>query len=255
MLFKRLREWRERRIIRRFPVGEAQWQSAFARLPLLQGLADSERTRLRELVALFLHRKSVEAAQGLQLNTEMVLVIALQACLPILHLGLDWYRGWVSIVVYPQAFRPQRSFVDEFGVMHRRADLLSGEAWQQGVLVLSWADTEHAGELDGHNLVIHEFAHKLDMLNGAANGFPPLHAGMDRQHWSRVFSQAYDNFSRHRHHGIDAYAATDPAEFFAVVSEVFFERPRVLLKLYPEVYTLLSQFYRQDTLARLAHAH
>jgi len=250
-LIQRFRDWRKRRIIRRFPVSEAQWQAAFAQLPLLEPLNDGERRRLRELVPLFLHRKSMEAARGLVLDDHMVLVIALQACLPILELGLDWYDGWVSIVVYPEAFRQRRTHMDDFGVVHHSEDALSGEAWQHGEVVLSWADSAHAGEIDGHNLVIHEFAHKLDMQNGAANGFPPLHPGMDAGHWSKAFSQAYENFRHHHHHGIDPYAATDPAEFFAVLSEVFFERPQVIHHHYPEVYGLLRQFYRQDTLARL----
>ena len=249
-MFRFFRNWRDRRILRRFPVTEAQWQAAFAQLPLLDGLSADELLRLRELVPLFLHRKSLEAAQGLVLDDHKALVIALQACLPILNLGLDWYDGWVSIVVYPEAFRPVRTMVDEYGVEHRSQDALSGEAWGRGVVILSWADTEHAGVIDGHNLVIHEFAHKLDMLNGAANGFPPLHAGMDARHWSETFSHAYANFQHHQHQGIDPYAATDPAEFFAVLSELFFERPEVLHHHYPEVYALMQQFYRQDTLAR-----
>jgi Mlc titration factor MtfA (ptsG expression regulator) len=252
-MFKFIRDWRRRRIIRRFPVSEAQWQAAFAQLPLLDGLSEGEQSRLRELVPLFLHHKSLEAAQGLVLDDHKVLVIALQACLPILELGLDWYDGWVSIVVYPEAFRPQRTHMDEYGIVHRSEDALSGEAWERGVVILSWADAKHAGVIDGHTLVIHEFAHKLDMLNGSANGFPPLHAGMDARHWSRVFGHAYENFQHHHHHGIDPYAATDPAEFFAVLSEVFFERPQVLHHHYPEVYKLLRQFYRQDTLARMQH--
>jgi Mlc titration factor MtfA (ptsG expression regulator) len=254
-MFKAYREWRERRIIRRFPVDEAQWRAAFAQLPLLAPLNDEEKARLRRMVPLFLHHKSVEAAQGLVLDDHKVLVIALQACLPVLELGLEWYNGWVSIVVHPEAFRPGRPHMDEYGVVHRDDDVLSGEAWERGVLVLSWADTEHAGEIDGHNLVIHEFAHKLDMQNGAANGFPPLHPGMDARRWSRAFSHAYENFRHHHHHGIDPYAASDPAEFFAVLSEVFFERPQVIHHHYPEVYELLRQFYRQDTLARMQAHH
>jgi len=250
-MFKRFRDWQNRRIIQRFPVREAQWQAAFAQLPLLGTLSDEERRRLRELVPLFLHRKSLEPAQGLVLDDHKVLVIALQACLPILELGLDWYDGWVSIVVYPEAFRQQRIRMDDYGVVHRSEDALSGEAWSRGEVILSWADSEYAGEIDGHNLVIHEFAHKLDMQNGVANGFPPLHPGMDAHRWSRVFSHAYENFRHHPHHGIDPYAGTDPAEFFAVLSEVFFERPQLLRHHYPEVYELLRQFYRQDTLERM----
>ena len=99
--------------------------------------------------------------------------IALQACLPILSLGLNWYKGWTSVIVYPAAFRRESTEIDEFGVAHTKSHNLSGEAWLRGQVVLAWTDTEHAGARDGHNVVIHEFVHKLDMLNGRANGFPP----------------------------------------------------------------------------------
>lgn len=249
-MFATLRRWRRQRIIRRFPLSEEQWRVAFARLPLLKGLSDAERHTLRELAILFLHRKSLEGAQGLELDLHKAVVIALQACLPILNLGLDWYDGWVSVVVHPGEFIPRRSVLDEYGVEHHYDDVLSGESWQRGAVVLAWTDIEQAGEVDGYNLLIHEFAHKLDMLNGAANGFPPLHPDMDASQWTEAFGHAFEDFRRHPHPGIDDYAATDPAEFFAVISELFFERPRVLHGHYPRVYFQLKQFYRQDPLAR-----
>jgi len=153
----------------------------------------------------------------LQITTAMRLVIALQACLPILNLRLEWYDGWVSVVIYPGAFSRQSSVMDEYGVVHERRENLGGEAWQRGPVILSLDDTLHRGEIDGRNVVIHEFAHKLDMQNGRANGFPPLHKGMSAQRWSDVFSHAYADFNMHIQQGnpvpIDPYAATSVAEF------------------------------------------
>ena len=119
-------------------------------------------------------------------------------------------------------------------------------------MILSWDDVEDSGEIDGDNLVIHEFAHKLDMCNGVANGFPPLHQDMDAGHWAAIFGRAFEHFQdrigRFPASNIDPYAAHSPAEFFSVLSELFFERPDIIDNEYPDVYSLLSQFYRQDTL-------
>jgi len=253
-MFSKIRNWLDRRTIEDSNIASTQWQAAFEMLPVLDRLDADERRRLRELVILFLHRKTFTGAHGLEVTRPIQLVIALQACLPILELGIDCYDGWETVVVYPSGFVPEHVFVDEYGVEHRTRDALSGEAWQRGPVLLSWEDTEHAGDLDGYNLVIHEFAHKLDMQNGKANGFPPLHRGMDPAEWTREFSRGFDDFERRCRHGedigIDEYAAASPAEFFAVLSEVFFERPDLLQEYYPAIYRLLKQYYRQDPLPR-----
>ncbi len=251
-MFNALKRWWQERIIRRSLITEAKWQQVFDRLPLLDRLTQAEKAELRRLAILFLHNKSLEGAGELVVSTELQLVIALQACLPILYLGLDWYDGWVSVVIHPAGFRPVRTEMDEVGVVHRVKQSLSGESWQRGPVVLSASEAWQAGKIDGHNLIIHEFAHKLDMQNGVANGMPPLHKGMSAQQWSEVFSRAYADLQSRLEQGkpvaIDRYAATAPAEFFAVVSEVFFEQPAVINNHYPAVYQQLSQFYRQDPL-------
>lgn len=251
-MFNLIRHWWRQRIVRNTTVPQAQWDAAFAGLPLLERLQPHERQRLRELAILFLHYKSIEMAGGLQRNTHMDLLIALQACLPVLNLGLSWYRGWVSVIVYPQGFSPVHQEVDEAGVVHELRRPLLGESWLSGPVILSWEDTQRAGAMDGQNLVIHEFAHKLDMLNGDANGFPPLHRDMSSRRWTEVFSAAFDDLRARLGDGrptvIDPYGGESPAEFFAVLSEVFFERPRMIRDAYPEVYTCLAQFYRQDPL-------
>lgn len=190
---------------------ESAWRAAVASLPLLGGLSDGEIARLRELVVLFLHEKELVAAGGYELNGDMKLKIAAQACLPILNLGLDYYAGWVSVIVYPDEFVPEYEFMDEDGVVHQVCEPMIGESWERGPVILSAADVERPGEHDGVNVVIHEFAHKLDMLNGAPDGFPPLHREMDRVAWTLAFSAAFYDVSAKVESGtetmIDPYAA------------------------------------------------
>lgn len=251
-------DWRRSRVIKSRLPDPALFQSVVDRLGFLSGLSDSESDRLRDLVALFLHEKSIHGAGGMEITEEIRVAIAVQACLVILELGLDSYRGWVEIVVYPDEFIAKYEFVDEAGVSHQVEEIMAGEAWDGGPVILSWPDAMAGGQGSGYNVVIHEFAHKLDMLNGEPNGFPPLHAGMDRQRWSAVFHDAYEHFSGCVDSGaelpMDEYAAESPAEFFAVASEAFFETPDVLHAAYPAVYEQLRCFYRQDPGARFASA-
>jgi len=245
-MFKFLRKWRQRRIIANSSISSKSWENAFDRLPLLDHLSADEKSSLRNLAILLLHEKSFIGAHDLEVSEEMALLIALQACLPILHLGIDWYSGWTSIIVYPAGFAPERTVVDEYGVAHATRGELSGEAWQRGPVILSWQHTEHAGIKDGQNVVIHEFVHKLDMLNGAADGFPPMHREISASSWTEVFTDAYEDFQRNPKPGLDRYGATAPAEFLAVLSEVFFEKPGLLKDAYPDVYAALGSFFKQD---------
>ena len=247
--------WRQRRVLNKYPISVETWEQALSHLPLLHGFTAAELTRLKELAVLFLHKKVIETAGDLELNESMKLIIALQACLPILYLGLDWYEGWVSIIVYPAGFMVQRDQIDTAGIVHPRQQALSGESWLRGPVIISWSDAAYSGYIDGHNLLIHEFAHKLDMQNGNANGMPPLHKNMDRKTWTEVFSHAYAELQHMILSGhptpIDPYGVESPAEFFAVLSEVFFETPNVIQHYYPAVYPQLRAFYRQDPASRL----
>ena len=246
--------WRRGRAAQRSPVTAAEWSAVTRRFYFLQALSADEQSRLRDLVAAFLNEKSLQAAGELVMTRPMELVIAAQACLLILNLDLDFYSDWVEVIVYPDEFIVDHEYTDEDGIVHHVRAPLSGEAWEQGPVVLSWVDAEAADGGDGYNVVMHEFAHKIDMLNGAADGFPPLHADMDRERWTETFSAAYADFeqrvARHEDTLIDPYAAEDPAEFFAVLSELFFERPDALQEVYPMVYAQLAAFYRQDPYAR-----
>ena len=211
--------------------------------------------RLRSLTERFLARKKIHGVGGLELSQAMRVRIALQACIPILNLGLGWYRGWVEVLVYPDAFLVHHDYRDDAGVVHHEADRRIGESWSHGPVILSWqhAEQDTGGAVLG-NVVIHEFAHKLDLLNGEPNGMPPLHKDMDLSEWTRAFSAAYADFCQRYHSGeptpFDAYGAEDPGEFFAVFSEVFFVQPALAVEVYPRVYEQLARFYRQDPVSR-----
>jgi hypothetical protein len=234
---------------------EAAWQ-AVIESPLFDGLSVEEIGRLRELADKLLADKSFTGASGMEVDAGMATVIAAFASLPVLNLGYGWYEGWKEIVVYPGEFLHEGEQMDEAGVVHHVRHARSGESWEGGPMVLSWQDVDYSGLGEGYNVVIHEFAHKLDMKNGSANGRPPLHSGMSPEEWAHDFQTAYDDFCRLADGGedtlIDPYAAESPAEFFAVLSEYFFEAPDVLHESYPAVYRQLQRFYQQDPLARLA---
>ncbi|MBK9160735.1 MAG: zinc-dependent peptidase [Nitrosomonadales bacterium] len=233
---------------------ERVWQAAM-QLPVFEGLTAEENTRLRDLATSLLADKAFSGAGGVEMDAGMATAIAIFAALPVLNLGYGWYEGWKEIVVYPGEFIHDGEQMDENGVVHHVRHARSGEAWEGGPMVLSWQDVACSGEGEGFNVVIHEFAHKLDMRNGDANGRPPLHSGMSPDEWARDFQAAYDDFCRRVDGGeetpIDPYASDSPAEFFAVLSEYFFEMPDVLRENYPAVYGQLARFYVQDPLVRL----
>ncbi|OHC63219.1 MAG: hypothetical protein A2040_07390 [Rhodocyclales bacterium GWA2_65_19] len=247
-MIRKLLAWWRRRQGDRLEIPEPLWDQVERGLPFLGHLSPDERSHLRQLARQFIAEKQWSGAQGLQLTPRIQLAIALQACLPILHLGLAWYAGWVGIVVYPGDFVIPRRMMDEDGVVHEFDDEVMGEAWYGGPVLISWF--EHAEDADGINVVIHEFAHKLDMKSGATDGLPPLHSGMSRQRWIEVMGRAFDDFQKRVDSGentpLDPYGAELPAEFFAVASEAFFETPALLKGEYPEVYTQLRLFYGQD---------
>ncbi|MDP1605510.1 MAG: zinc-dependent peptidase [Rhodocyclaceae bacterium] len=251
-MIEAFRAWRRQRAAAKIDISAAQWQAAEYALPFLDRLTDDERLRLRELARQFIATKEWDGAQGLPLTAPLQISIALQACLPILNLGLDWYRGWVSIIIYPGDFLIPRQTVDADGIVHEYADAVLGEAWEGGPVLLSWFD--NLNEIGDVSIVIHEFAHKLDMSNGEVDGMPALHDNMTRAAWVAAFAPAYEDLCRRVDAGeettLDPYAAEHPGEFFAVSSEVFFEAPELLREAYPAVYEQLRLFYRQDPLPR-----
>jgi Mlc titration factor MtfA (ptsG expression regulator) len=247
-MFDIIKEWRDQRILDNSEFTVADWQQAAGRIPILDRLTDDEMNELFELATLFLADKSITGAQGFEVTDKVRQSIALQACLPILYLGLEWYKGWSSIIIYSGSYKSEAKNVDEYGIVHEGQQHRSGEAWQRGPVILSWKDAKHSGERDGHNVVIHEFVHKLDMMNGRANGFPPMQPDMDPARWTQIMSRDFEDFQTHRKSGLDRYGATNPAEFLAVLSEVFFETPQKLVDAYPDIYDIMVKFFRQTPL-------
>ncbi|GGC01786.1 hypothetical protein GCM10011352_29940 [Marinobacterium zhoushanense] len=229
-------------------IDDEQWCMLIASTPLLKQLEASAQQRLKGLSERFLAEKRFFGGDELQLELNMVLRVAALACLPVLDLGYHWLDDIREVGIYPDAFMVHHQELDEFGVVHERYEPLSGETWEHGTLVLSWPDILHSGLLtDGHNVVIHEIAHVLDARNGSFNGFPPLTKGMVAHDWTRTFSRAFERLNQQLDSGvetrIDPYAATSPAEFFAVTSEYHFERPDILREAFPAVAELLGRFY------------
>jgi Mlc titration factor MtfA (ptsG expression regulator) len=253
-----LRDWKRKRVLARHRLDDRLWRCVRARLPFLSGFSRTEEARLRDMAIVFLAEKQFTPVRGARLSEDDRLAIALQACLPVLELGLDWYDGWVGIVVHPADFRVQRAETDDSGVVHEWDDELAGESWPGGPVVLSWAALDEAGSVGegGANVVIHEFAHKLDMAGGEADGVPPLPSPRARERWIEVFDREYgrfcDDVDAGRETLLDPYAAEHEAEFFAVASEAFFESPNALKREYPGLYELFRGFYRQDPAGRLS---
>ena len=230
------------------------WRQAAAGLPWLRHLGPDRDQRLRALVAEFLRDKAITPLQGLRLNEVQRLRLAMLCCLPLLEFGREGLHGWSQLLVYPQAFRVQRNHMDAQGVLHEWDDELIGEAWERGPVVLSWADvrTDIAAPSDGFCVVAHEIAHKLDALDGAMDGTPPLPRDWQKQ-WASDFQRAYEalcaDVDDGRDTAIDPYAAESPEEFFAVCTEHHFSDAATLRKAMPEVAAHLQRFYGTPLLA------
>lgn len=255
-------------------IPDVLWEETLATYPFLNALDGAERAALKQRAAWLLAMKTWNGAQGVVLDDAMQLAIAAQAALPVMHLPPDVYAGWEEIIVYPGGFLIEREHVDDAGVVHAYAESASGEAWDGGPLILSWEDS--LAQTGGYNVVIHEFAHKLDLCTGFADGVPDLssHGNIDSRQWRQVLDRSLDQFrdaldaiearippdvdpeseqadAWYDQLPLDPYAATDEAEFFAVSSEHFFADPQPMATLLPQWYALLAAYYRQDPLARL----
>ncbi len=265
MKISRLREWLRQRIARERPIDEALWRPTISRYSFLQRLSPAELLRLRQLCAGFLARKQFHGANGLQIDDQVALAVAAQACLPLLHLkgGLNWYSDFVGIVIHPSEMLAQREVVDEIGVVHRYREAISGEAMDKGPVTLNWQDVAAPETDDGRvfNLVIHEFAHKIDLRDGVADGCPPLPAGFlgstsrreARTRWLEVLTPAYESFREQaviaeRFSGkptwLDPYAAQSPSEFFAVACEAYFVSGEDFSREFPQLATLFDAFFK-----------
>ncbi|HEY0821380.1 MAG TPA: M90 family metallopeptidase [Rhizobacter sp.] len=258
MVLAAWRRWRDRRILAHRPIPDALWQATLARYPFLAALGSADGQRLREMATLFLAQKEFTGAGGLEVTDDMAVAVAAQACLPVLELGLHWYDTFVTIVLHPDEVVANREVTDEFGVVHEYEEALVGEALGDGPMMLSWRGVADAAQTDGpvYNVVIHEFAHVIELQGGGADGIPPLPDAAAREHWRRVMEASHGRFIRRLEDGLDTvldpYAAESLSEFFAVACEGFFVAGAALRADDPYLYELLTGFFRQDPAARSA---
>lgn len=234
----------------------ALWQEALA-IPLLSPLSAKEQHALVLLADKFLQQKKLVPLQGLVLTNVMEARVALLFALPVLGLGLEWLDGFNEVLIYPSPFVVNDEWQDEVGLVHQGEMVNSGQSWDQGPIVLNWQEIQDSFDLSGFNLIIHETAHKLDGRNtGVVNGMPliPLR---EVAHWEKLIEAAMEDLQDEVDQvgeegaSMDAYAASDPAECFAVLSEYFFSSTELFTERFPELYQCFVQFYRQDPLARL----
>ena len=251
------RQQREARAVARRPIPDDLWKRTLVRYPFLRRRDAAQAAELRRLASLFLDRKEFTAVGGLRLRNDIVVAIAAQACLPVLHLGLERYDGFVGIVLHPGAVLARRESTDEIGVVHEYDEPLAGEAMEGGPVMLSWDDVRRAGQSAsaGYNVVIHEFAHVLDMGDGIADGVPLLPPGLPRREWQALLTQEYTSFAARVQAQVstvlDPYGAQAPEEFFAVASEAFFVSPQALKEEHPALYGVFVRFYGQDPLQEM----
>jgi MtfA peptidase len=255
-VFATLRKWRRQRLEKR-PFPKAWLEILRERVPYYELLSSDEQSQLRKLIPVFLSEKNFEGCGGLQMTDEIRITIAAQACLLLLNREHDLYAGLHSILVYPSSYRAPAKFVDPAGVVHEGDEGRLGEAWLRGSVILSWDDVRRDAVdfEDGSNVTLHEFAHQLDQQDGSFDGAPLLEKPSHYRSWARVLMKEYRALGEAADRGqetlIDQYGATEPAEFFAVITEAFFEAPEALKAEHPELYAELKKFFRQDPAARL----
>lgn len=245
----------QRRRLRAQPF-PAEWRRILRqRVPYVRAMPADLQTQLKQHIQVFLAEKAFLGCNGLVITDEMRVTVAAQACLLILNRPATYYPGLRQILVYPGGFVVHRAHTDQAGVLHHEPSALSGESWAQGQVILSWHDALHgaANPGDGQNVTIHEFAHQLDQEKGSANGAPLLARRAHYARWSAVLGAEFAALQARADQGkpslFSDYGATDPAEFFAVISEVFFEQPQRLSDEHPALYQELSQFYRLNPLS------
>lgn len=248
-------KYRRRQQLRQQPFPEPWRQILKRRMPYFRRMPPDLQLQLKKHIQVFLAEKIFVGCDGVVVTDEMRVTIAAQACLLLLNRKTDYYPQLSQILIYPSAFIVNKPQADASGLVTEQRRVLSGESWQQGQVILSWQDTLADAEVDddGRNVVIHEFAHQLDQENGPANGAPILARSEHYQSWSATMQREFQRLQQMTAHGVasllNPYGATNPAEFFAVVSEVFFERPHELAAQHPALYGELSRYYRLDPLS------
>lgn len=239
------------------PVFDEGWRPLLERdFEHWRTLEPDELTRMESLVARFFHRTRWEAAKGFDLTDRIKVLISAQASMLLLGLDLDEYPQLTSVIVHPSTVRLHGDYSTGGGIMASGTQTLAGQARYRGPVILSWSATRRGARFPegGQNVVYHEFAHQLDMLDGITDGTPLLEDDADRQRWVEVCTTAYDAVRADGSPVLRPYAGTNPAEFFAVATEVFFNRPLEVREHEPALYAELSAFYRQDPATRVGHS-
>jgi MtfA peptidase len=222
------------------------------RLPIYMNMTAAQQLQLKQLITRFLAGRDIVGCAGLEITDEIRVTIAAHACLLLLNRPTDEYEGLRTVLVYPGSFRVERDVFNEAGIVTQGSHILSGESWSTGRIILSWDNVAHGVDdfSDGYNVVLHEFAHQLDHQSGVTNGAPVLSSRAAGKSWARVFSEEFAQLQQasenHLHTLIDQYGATDPAEFFAVVTETFYEKPQQLAARHPELFEQLKIYYQID---------
>ncbi|UCZ75707.1 DgsA anti-repressor MtfA [Dickeya zeae] len=238
------------------PDAFSDWQEALS-IPLLTPLAEPERQQIAMVARQFLRQKRLVPLQGLTFTELMAQRIALLFSLPVLELGIEWLDGFHDVLIHPAPFTVDGEWMDEFGLVHSGPNVQSGQSWDQGPIVLNWLEIQDSFDLSGFNLIIHEVAHKLDKRGNERPSGVPAMPLRDIAHWEQTLHAAMEALREEIElvgedaASMDPYAATDPAECFAVLSEYFFSAPDLLVERFPEVYRNFCSFYRQDPLERL----
>lgn len=252
------RRWRYRRAV--YGPFPAHWQEILDQyLPVYSRLPTALQSQLQRLVMDFLYYKRFVGCAGLEVTEAMRLIIAAEACMLILNRPSQRYAGLRWIYIYPSTFVAQREQSDAYGVVSQTRSAMLGESWSNGRVILAWDSVARgiADFNDGRNVVLHEFAHQLDTEDGSADGAPLLYTRDSYAIWSQVFSEEFQKLHRELAMGfrtlIDSYGATNPAEFFAVVTELFFERPAAMRERHPELFEQLLNYYRVNPLEWSKH--
>ena len=228
------------------------WLSILEQIPLYQHLPTSLKIRLHGHIRVFLAQKQFIGCGGLRITEEIKLTIATQACLLLLNERGEYYPKLASILVYPSAYIANQTVAISNYIVEERKVARLGESWSRDQVVLAWEQVkrDRSNGKDGRNVVLHEFAHQLDQEDGRTDGVPILAHQSDYQSWAQVFSQEYQQLRNQVERGaktaIDQYGATEPAEFFAVATETFFEKPNQMAKKHPALYQELKRYYQLD---------
>ena len=248
--YRRYARRQARRNLLATPISERARAIVLDQVPLVGRLPAALREKLEGRINLFLDQIEFYGCDGLEVTEEMRLSIAAQACLLVVNNGA-WYTHLRTVLIYPGAFKSMQRKQDGYIVTERETVRL-GESWARGPVILSWAHSEQgaADATDGHNVVLHEFAHQLDGLSGYTDGAPVLGKGHSLAEWERVFVAAFErhvwNVENGRGAVIDAYGAQGQEEYFAVAIEAFFEKPLELKRAEPEVYAELAKLFRLE---------